>query len=111
MIHSPTSFNNHFVIYKILVEKKKYLLQCKEQLTNKLNKLYKEITILENKVHYIGVTHNNTTNFIMKNNNLIRTMLNSYIDTYNNILNELNKTNYLIESTDISIDEINQYLF
>jgi hypothetical protein len=95
---------------KFYIEKKKYLISCRAELQKKMVKIYVEMSSLYDKLNYINVTHSNTTNFIMANNNLLRIRLNSYIDIYNEYLTDINKINYFIRETELSIYECDETL-
>lgn len=95
---------------KFYIEKKKYLTSCRAELQKKMVKISVEMSSLYDKIHYINITHSNTTNFIMANNQLLRIKLNSYIDRYNEYLIDINKINYFIGETELSIYECNETL-
>ena len=56
-------------------------------------KLYRDICLLNTRILRINVVHNNTTNFIMKNANILTNTLNFYIDEYHKNKQKINEKN------------------
>ena len=95
---------------KFYIEKKKYLISCRSDIHKKMFKINVEMSSLHEKINYFKITHSNTTNFIIANNQLLKIRLNSYIDRYNEYLTDINKINYFIYETELSIHECKEIL-
>jgi hypothetical protein len=102
IFYLPSIFNESDLEKQYIEDKKKlekYLYDI--ELVN-INLLIK-IRFLNKRYCFVNITHNNTTNFIMKNYIQIKKMLDNYVVIYNKNLYKINLTKEKINNINLNI--------
>jgi hypothetical protein len=102
IFYLPSIFNESDLEKQYIEDKKKlekYLYDI--ELVN--IKLLKKIRFLNKICCFVNITHNNTTNFIMKNYIQIKKMLDNYVVIYNKNLYKINLTKEKINNINLNI--------